>query len=233
MTPEARAARERKQKIFVVVGGIFLLVMLAIQLPKYLGGSGEPAAATTTSPTETTAQPTVPGSTTPVVLETSTDRSPSVPGKLSSFGAFRKKNPFVQLVVTGDTAAAEPAPSGGGGEKKSGGGEGSKGSKGFSVGEKPAAPSVTVVSVNGERQALEPGATFPAADPVFVLVSEQPGAKSVVVGVVGGAYAGGSKTTKLKVGKPLTLVNTTTGAKYKITLVSVGSGETSQKPTSK
>jgi hypothetical protein len=72
--------------------------------------------------------------------------------------------------------------------------------------------------------------TFPTSDPVFVLVSEQPEAKSVVVGVVGGAYAGGSKTTKLKVGKPLTLVNTTTGAKYRISLVSVGSGDAPEKP---
>ena len=47
MTPEERAARERKQKIFVVVGGVLLLGLLAIQLPKLLGGSGETAAATT------------------------------------------------------------------------------------------------------------------------------------------------------------------------------------------
>jgi hypothetical protein len=86
------------------------------------------------------------------------------------------------------------------------------------------------VSVNGARQTLEPGSTFPAADPVFVLVSEHPESQSVVVGVVGGVYAGGSKTTKLKAGKPLTLVNTTTGAKYKVKLVSVGSGDEPEQP---
>ena len=71
---------------------------------------------------------------------------------------------------------------------------------------------------------LEPGAKFPAGDPLFVLVAEKPQSKSVLVGIVGGAYSGGAKTTTLTVGKPLTLVNTTTGARYKISLVSVGNG---------
>jgi hypothetical protein len=74
---------------------------------------------------------------------------------------------------------------------------------------------------------------FPSADPLFVLVAEKPGAKSVVVGIAGGAYSGGAKTTTLKVGKTLTLVNTTTGARYKISLVSVGSGESEQPPAKK
>ena len=94
----------------------------------------------------------------------------------------------------------------------------------FSTG-KTTAASVTIVTVNGARQILAPGAKFPASDPLFVLVAENPGSKSIVVGIVGGAYSGGGKTTTLKVGKPLTLVNTTTGARYKISLVSVGSGD--------
>ncbi len=87
------------------------------------------------------------------------------------------------------------------------------------------AQSATIVVVNGIRQVLEPGTKFPSSDPLFVLVAEKSGSKSVVVGIAGGAYSGGGKTTTLKVGKPLTLVNTATGARYKITLVSVGSGE--------
>ena len=79
------------------------------------------------------------------------------------------------------------------------------------------------MTVNGARQVLEPGMKFPASDPLFVLVAEQPGSKAVVVGIAGGAYSGGNETTTLKVGKPLTLVNTATGARYRISLVSVGS----------
>jgi hypothetical protein len=76
--------------------------------------------------------------------------------------------------------------------------------------------------VNGTRQALEPGAAFPAADPVFVLVAENPAKKTAIIGVVGGAYASGARTTRLRVGKPLVLVNTTTGARYRVLLVAVG-----------
>jgi hypothetical protein len=229
VTPEARAARERKQKIFVAVGGIFLLAMLAIQLPKLLGGSGTPVAATTTV-TDGTVQPAQPGAVTPIALpgaSTATGAGPAVPGKLTSFGAFgtKKKSPFVQLVVTGDVPAGDGKPTDNG--KKPA--EGGAGSKEFSLGEKQAAPAVTVVSVNGVRQTLVPGTAFPAADPVFVLIDERPASKSLVVGVVGGQYAGGSKTTKLTVGKPLTLVNTATGAKYRISVVSVGSGDAPEK----
>ena len=39
MTPETRAARERKQKIFVAVGGVFMVIVLVFfTLPKVLGG---------------------------------------------------------------------------------------------------------------------------------------------------------------------------------------------------
>jgi hypothetical protein len=83
---------------------------------------------------------------------------------------------------------------------------------------------VTVISVNGVRQALVAGQAFPTADPVFVLVSEDQKSKSVAIGIAGGAYAGGSKATKLVAGKPLVLVNTTTGARYRLVLVAVGNG---------
>jgi hypothetical protein len=111
-------------------------------------------------------------------------------------------------------------------------GKGETPAKEFATG-KAAAAAVTMVTVNGARQVLEPGMKFPAADPLFVLVAEKPGSKSVVVGIVGGAYSGGQKTTTLRIGKPLTLVNTTTGARYKISLVSVGSAESAEQPAQK
>jgi hypothetical protein len=231
-TGNARAARERKQKIFVAVGGLFLLALLAIQLPKLLGGS-EPAAAPATETTIAVDGEVIPPVDTAVPIAvklTDTDR-PVVagPGQLRSFSTFSRKDPFVQQLVP-------PTPTEGSGGD--GGGEGVPGegvpgggtkspenppSKGFTVGGTTAA-AVTVISVNGARQTLVPGAAFPAADPVFVLVAEQPGAKAVVVGVAGGAYASGDRTTKLKVGKPLVLVNTATGARYRLVLVAVGNG---------
>jgi len=216
VTAEARAARERKQKIFVAVGGVVLLALVAFQLPRYLGGSpsagGEAASeATAGAPVSSGADRTGPLA----VALVDTDRPlPAGPGKLSSLTGLSPKDPFVQLVK-------QPTP-------KTGAGAGGKDTaaaerKGFTLGGASAA-AVTVVSVNGVRQALVPGALFPAANPVFVLVGEQPDKKTVTIGVAGGAYENGARTTRLALGKPLVLVNTTTGARYRLVLVAVGDG---------
>jgi len=215
-----RAARERKQKIFVAVGGVLLLALLAFQLPKLLGGtetsSAAPTGETTTvgadsTPVTTPSQPAV-------LLDTDRPHAPD-PGKLRSFSVFAQKDPFEQQVDNSPTAET-PAPTGGG----AGAGASQPPTKGFNPNQKPAA-TMTVISVNGARQALTPGSAFPAANPVFVLVAEQPKAKSVVIGVAGGSYSSGAKTTKLRVGKPLVLVNTTTRARYRLVLVVVGAGD--------
>ena len=218
MTPAERAARERKQKIFVVVGGLLLLGLLAIQLPKLLGGSSSSSASS--SATTPDAGVVVPGGTS--VVSTSLVGQPG----LTSFSRFGGKDPFVQQVKFSDSGSPSESTSGKSGGKGSSEKKGSSKSptKGFTVGSQPAA-AMTVISVNGARQALSAGSRFPAADPVFVLVSESQKGKSVVVGVAGGAYASGSRTTKLVVGKPLVLVNTTTGARYRLVLVAVGNGE--------
>lgn len=224
MTPEARAARERKQKIFVVVGGLLLVALLAFQLPRLLGGSSTSTAAPA-EPTGTAsdATGTTPGSAASVALVDTARRERTALGKLSSLTVFSAKDPFVQQVKTESSFGATEGTSGGGGGGGSGKGEETKtSSKGFTVGASGAA--VTIISVNGARQAVEPGDAFPVGDPVFVLVAELPEKKTAVVGIAGGAYANGAKATRLKVGKPLTLVNTTTGARYRVVLVAVGSG---------
>jgi hypothetical protein len=219
MTPAERAARERKQKIFVVVGGVLLLGMLAFQLPRLLGGSSPPAVApaeeSTLASDPTTAAPRRVAA---VALVDTDRRLDAIPGKLTSFSVFAVKDPFVQQVVR-DSPSAE---AGAGSGAKDGPAKTTT-TKSFTVGSPAAA--LTIIAVNGARQALEPGAVFPAGDPVFVLVAEQPDAKTAVIGIAGGGYASGAKTTKLKVGKPLALVNTTTGARYRIVLVAVGSGD--------
>ena len=239
MTPEERAGRERKQKIFVAVGGVLLALLLVfVTLPKVLGGGSSSPEAAGTDTTSTTS--TVPGQVAPPPTGTGTP-TPAAAGvtvaattKLSSFSAFRQKDPFVQQVATPGQAAAAAVSS----ATPDGAGKAAKGTKDegstqkFSVGAKAAATS-TIVTVNGARQVVAPGARFPAADPLFVLVAEKPEAKAIEIGVVGGAYSGGDRTTTLKVGRSLTLVNTTTGAKYKISLVSVGSGEQAAEPTAK
>jgi hypothetical protein len=223
VTPEAKAARERKQKIFVVAGGVLLLALLAFQLPKLLGGSSETATASTAptvaQPAAASGQPAASGAAPVAAVEEDMT-------KITSFSVFAAKDPFVQQVVTSSGAGAASsggaAPSGSETQPKSG-----TAAQKFSTG-KSAAAAVTIVTVNGTRQVLQPGQKFPASDPLFVLVSEKPSSKTVVVGIAGGAYSGGKSTTTLRAGKPLTLVNTATGARYKLTLVSVGSGDASQ-----
>jgi hypothetical protein len=244
VTPEARAAaaRERKQKIFVAAGGVLLaLVLVFFTLPKVLGGGSSSPDAAGTDTTSTTT-PTVPGQVAPPPTGAGSPTASAQPvtvaatTKLSSFSAFRRKDPFVQQVATPEQVAAAAASSSASAPGDAG--KAAKATKGdvstqkFSVGTKPAATS-TIVTVNGARQVVAPGARFPAADPLFVLVAEKPQAKAIEIGVVGGAYSGGDRTTTLKVGRSLTLVNTTTGAKYKISLVSVGSGEQAAEPTAK
>jgi len=234
-TANARGAKERKQKIFVAVGGVLLLAMLAFQLPRILGGSSSsaaPATETTAAGDSTgTVAPEPTSTQTPVALRDTDGPLAVSPGTLRSFTLFSKKNPFVQQIETGApsgtqspaaAAGSTPSPAGDAPVKD----EGPKTpvpTEGFTVGGAPVA-AVTVISVNGGRQALAPGAAFPAVDPVFVLVAERSEAKTVVIGIAGGGYESGAETTKLRVGKPIVLVNTATGARYRLVLVSVGNG---------
>jgi len=230
-TTNPRAARERKQKIFVAVGGLFLLALLAFQLPKLLGGSSATEAVATTETAavgdEATLTPDVPGATVPTTLSDTRRQLIAGPGQLRSFTVFDRKDPFVQQLETPETA--DDGGEGGGGAGGGGNAEKPPPTEDFST-DDPAAPAVTVISVNGARQALAPGAVFPAADPVFVLIAENPRAKTVVVGIAGGSYASGARASKLKVGKPLVLTNTTTGARYRLVLVAVGEGKADQQP---
>ncbi|TML24562.1 MAG: hypothetical protein E6G28_00550 [Actinobacteria bacterium] len=105
-----RAARERKQKIFVAVGGLLLLALLAFELPHYLGGS---SGSSSTPPTTTTADASAASGTTPQAAASTpaatttsapvslagASRPPAPgPGQLSSFSKFPGKDPFVQQV---------------------------------------------------------------------------------------------------------------------------------------
>lgn len=214
-----RAARERKQKIFVAVGGVVLLGLLAFQLPKLLGGSETPSAAPAGDTTTVGTVPSPGAQSRPAVLVDTDRPHPPDPGKLRSFSIFAPKDPFEQQVDSSPTPETAAPPSGGVGVS-----QGQPPTKGFNPNQKPAA-TMTVISVNGARQALAPGSAFPAANPVFVLVAEQPQAKAVVIGIAGGSYSSGAKTTKLRIGKPLVLVNTTTRARYRLVLVAVGEGD--------
>jgi hypothetical protein len=72
--------------------------------------------------------------------------------------------------------------------------------------------------VNGTSEAVALGAQFPAASPVFVLVSLK--ASSARIAIAGGSLQGGGTAT-LKKGRTLTLMNTADGTRYVLRLISV------------
>jgi hypothetical protein len=75
-----------------------------------------------------------------------------------------------------------------------------------------------VILVNGQSQSVQAGGQFPAADPVFTLVSLT--ATTAKIGIAGGSLQGGSQTVTLKKNKPVTLMNTADGTRYVLRLVS-------------
>jgi len=147
---------------------------------------------------------------------------PADAGQLESFSHFESKDPFA------GGAGSKPASGG------TSSGSGSGGSPGSSPASPPAVPpapptpppSSAVISVNGLSELVSTLGNFPASNPnatsngLFELVSLT--AKTAIISVVGGSYAGGAQTLTLKVNKPVTLVNTADGTRYTLVLYPQG-----------
>src|SRR5205085_12553117 len=90
------------------------------------------------------------------------------------------------------------------------------------TGAKPA-PGGAVISVNGTLMSVTVGTNFPAAgtdanvtQPLFHLVSVV--AHTARISIAGGSYANGAPTVTLRENKPVTLMNTADGTRYKLVL---------------
>ena len=238
--PDLKAQKARKQKIILAVGGVLLIGVLAFQLPKLLKhSSSTSAAAPTTVATSAGAQTPNGGTVTPpsspsapvnvsaskssaqlagVVLSPATT-PPAGQGQLWSFSRFKSKDPFVPQVkdssVSSGTTAAGPS---GGKTTTSGGTTGATGAAGTPP--TVAAPiAYATLLVNGRPQQLTLKEQFPKADPTFVLVKLI--GENARIGVAGGSFTAGN-TVLLRLGKKVTLMNTTTGQRYVVKLVYVG-----------
>jgi hypothetical protein len=231
--------KEKRQKIIAIIGAVLLLGLLAFQLPrvmKMMHKKGIASAcnsacpgAPSSQPTGTApslAAPTLAGSaqttsTTPAASAdgvTSGDSAPSVQqGQLASFSLFKSKDPFAQQLYGGSSvspgsgAAASSGSSGGGGSSASSGGSAPT----VPSGSQPA-PGSAVISVNGTLMSVTVGGDFPADQPMFHLVSLT--AHTAKISIVGGSYASGVATVTLRENKPLTLMNTADGTRYKLVL---------------
>jgi hypothetical protein len=236
-------AKAKRQKIMAAGGGVLLLAVLAIQVPRTMAmlnakpAPPPPAAvAPGTVPSDPSVLPTpgaVGGGAAPTASGDGTlvDSDPvpvAADGQLISFGRFTSKDPFAEQIDEtsaggGGGGAATPAPSGTGATPvPSGQGATPEG------GVAPAAPpdgspgvaTSAVISVNGVEETVATGGEFPKDAPVFRLAKVVGG--EVRVGIAGGALASGSPTVTLRKGKAVTLVNTADGTRYELELVSVG-----------
>jgi hypothetical protein len=233
---DLKTAKAAKQKKIAIGGAVLLLGLLAFSVPKTLKmlhhtSSTSAAAKTTTThatPVATGARAVQVSSTPAGVTVLTAQLAPAArEGQLSVLSAsFKSKDPFHQLVEDAaagdsaaptDTTATKPAkpevslkvvPS-----TKTG----------------PTAPAATaghkialsflsaVISVNGVRGGVNVKVDFPADAPLFHLVSLTK--KTAKISVAGGSLANGSETLTLRRGKPLTLVNTADGTRYRLVLV--------------
>jgi hypothetical protein len=84
-----------------------------------------------------------------------------------------------------------------------------------------------VISVNGTLYSVAAGNDFPDASstdpsivPLFHLISVT--AHTAKISIVGGSYANGAPAVTLQENKPVTLMNTADGTRYKLILKPVG-----------
>jgi hypothetical protein len=236
-TAKEKAAKQKK--IAIGLGVVLALAMAyAVHTMMAMGGSSSanrPVAAdpnaTTQASTTPAPTPSVPpaapslGSvptTTTTSLTGSSQLVSAVPqsagtGQLQSFSRFESKDPFHAGGPSTGTTATPPSSSSSGGTPTS--------PKAPSAPPAPPtapapAPTSAVISVNGSSEPVASGSNFPAANPVFELISLT--ATTAKVSVVGGSYASGSATLTLRVNKAVTLVNTADGTRYTIMLMPQG-----------
>ena len=242
---DVAAAKAKKQRVILIVGGVLLLAVGAIQGPKLLKGSSPAAAPVPTTeaaatPTATVGSVTTPSGGSATAVEVSGPRATAVlagvtiqgagrpaldAGQLVKFSLFEVKDPFVPQTSDELSGTTEPTatPTLSDTEPGTSGSTGTaSGPGGAEAGPAVPAPATTdaTIMVNGKAYYLEVKDAFPKSDPLFVLVSLK---KNVArIGVAGGSFAD-AKTIPLAKGKKVTLVNDATGARYVLKLVYTGS----------
>ncbi len=247
-------AKAKRQKVIAAVGGVLLLGVLAIQVPRTLkmmnpqGQSAQSSSpsttASTTSGTPALAPPSLDGSTGAPSTSGASSASAAVTtadgisdpagplppdaGQLVSFSQFKSKDPFKQQISTACGATSSQAPgvvcaSGSSGSPTTAKSGTAKMTSGLTSPAKPAKKlsfakaTTATVSVNGVKSTVSVGKSFPAAAPVFSLVSLAGG--SAKIGIAGGSYESGAATVTLTKGKTVTLLNTADGTRYVLRLV--------------
>jgi hypothetical protein len=235
---DAFKAKEKKQKIIVAIGGVLLLGLLAFQVPRVMKqmnrGSAQAAVpktvstSTTGSTAPTLEAPTTLGGQEPASAASGSS-APAVSGsglitngsdaatqgQLASFSRFESKDPFSQQIKDSETSSSSSSSSSseGSGSKSDSSGTSNPGSG--STASQPS-PGSAVLSVNGTLMSVSVGTDFPAGTPFFHLVSLT--STTAKIAIAGGSYTSGAATVTLRVNKPVTLMNTADGSRFKVIL---------------
>jgi hypothetical protein len=236
-------AKQKRQKIIAAVLGVVFLGVLGFQGPRVWKQLHPPASQatlsynekqqTTTTGTPSLAAPTLGGSEAPSSTPSSdpslasSSPPPVADGQLSSFSLFASKDPFAQQLSDHPPASATPSSSGGTSGGTSGGSSGGGQSSSSGGSASAPTPGTAVISVNGKLYSVAVGNDFPDASstdssvqPLFHLVSLT--AHTAKISIVGGSYSSGARTVTLQENKPVTLMNTADGTRYKLILKPAG-----------
>jgi hypothetical protein len=223
---DRRKEKEKREKIFLGIGAVLLVGILAIQAPKLMGKkSAKPAAATTSTIVTGGVTGGLTGSTGSLPangrLAAPAESFAAGPGQLTNLGLFAQKDPFRQhggsRTPTGSSTATSPVPPTTTGRTTK--------TRTSPTGTTPTATRPAplyvsaVISVNGASEGVNVSQAFPAASPVFVLRSVA--RSSIVIGIAGGQFSSGQPGLTIKTGQSVTLVNTADGARYVVSLISV------------
>ena len=191
--------RDRRAKIMLAVLGVVLVIVLGVQLPKFLGGSKN--AAGTTPPAATTPTATTPSPTSASLA--------SAPTQLQHFTRFAAKDPFkVGYTPPAATTPTSTTPK--------------QTKKPLTINITQSAPSIATVPaalmmVNGKKHVVALGAVFPKKSPMFRIVALSQ--KSIWIELVAGSFPNGKQTLKIDRGSKVTLDNVTADLKFVLSLV--------------
>jgi hypothetical protein len=238
-------AKQKKQKIMAAGLAVAFLGLMAFQVPRVLKKLHPPPppsvsghTSTTAAPpagTPTLAAPTLSGTPQPSATPTTGSlASATAPGFqdgiLSSFSRFASKDPFSQQIDANKSSS--PSSSGSGAPTSGGSTPSSPAGSGHAPG-----PGSAVISINGVLYSVQVGTDFPSAStsdpsasPLFHLVSLSK--HTAKISIVGGSYANGGSTVTLRENKPVTLMNTADGTRYKLVLKPQGTNVPSTAPSS-
>lgn len=224
-----REAKDRRAKRLAIGGGILLAIVLAWEVPHFLGSkkAAAPPAPTTAVSTTTTPGTTAPATSTPTTPPataaptasaklTNSDLPPrSSKEQLTSFSTFASKDPFVQQVPA--SSGTGPCSCSGSASAPASGTAPASSGPVVTSSRMLAHSGAVMLMVNGKRESVRVGASFPSSNPIFRLVAVTSGA--VRIGIANGSYASGAQTVLLRPNRTITLVDTSNNARYKLQLL--------------